>query len=500
MAVLTLTPYNAEAKLEFFRVADWLQKQDATDVARVHARKYIYIRDEPVQDVGVAQILRRRLTGIVSRSPSSSPPGQQPHSTSPVRSVDIWSGFYYLDLGEPPFNPKRGWVAGRLRPNQKPNDLVLSVSQDPNVMVRQTHAVFQLSDMGSFTVHSRANMATVNEETLADLDGPYYLQDTNAIMTFGYLKYRVAYSPFWGSDKYQPAAEKYLNLIGKQQNVLWKYFETPWGETPIRIGEWRISSSGTVATGGSGRVSIGSNSAGQVAALKRISISNSQSRYGVAARRDTIRKITHLAQKAGEDRVLLLLDIIDDDPSGSNRAVDTWFVLQPVVPETLVKTCKRWFQKDQMSKLKLVKTVMIEILGALQFLHSNRWMHGDLKPGNVGIRDPKADQLEIVLIDMDEATPVPSTGKVQCNPESGGTLGWISPEREMADYDESCDLWSLGLLAVWLINDGRHPWKFSVNPWQSWKRGRTLTESLPLLYEGFFVIPMLEQPNSKSQD
>ncbi len=108
---------------------------------------------------------------------------------------------------------------------------------------------------------------------------------------------------------------------------------------------------------------------------------------------------------------------------------------------------------------------MIEILGALKFLHAHKWMHGDLKPTNVGVRDQNADRLQIVLLDMDEAIPVPSIGKIQCTPGMGGTVGWVSPEREMTDYDESCDLWALGVLILWLVN-GEHPWPFAVNPWR----------------------------------
>ncbi|KAM3524598.1 hypothetical protein NHJ13051_004467 [Beauveria bassiana] len=321
-AVLTLTPYNAEAKLEFSKVADWLQEQNEqiADAARKHARKYMHIFSEPVPDSDVAQVLRRRETGTVSSSPTSSPPSHS-RLVSRAETVPVWTGFYYLDFGEPPLAPARGWVAGRLRQGQHPNDLVLSLAQDQHVLVRQNHAVFQLSDTRLITVHSRVDMAAVNDETLATRTGPYYLQDAESMLTLGRLKYRVAYSPFSRSEHCKESAANYLrHFLGKRQSPMWEYFDTPRGDTSIQVGGWRVTSSGTVGTSASGRVSIGLNQAGRVVALKRISVDGKRS--SVMARRDTMRKITRLAEQASEARVLLLLDVIDDDPSGSNRAVD----------------------------------------------------------------------------------------------------------------------------------------------------------------------------------
>lgn len=115
--------------------------------------------------------------------------------------------------------------------------------------------------------------------------------------------------------------------------------------------------------------------------------------------------------------------------------------------------------------------MLIEILGALHFLHTNEWIHGDLKPDNIGVVDQQAVKLQIVLLDMDEAFPVLADGGLYTYPpgSTGGTIGWLSPEREMTGYDQSCDLWSLGVLVVWLVT-GLHPWNFAVNPWRPGRR------------------------------
>lgn len=48
----------------------------------------------------------------------------------------------------------------------------------------------------------------------------------------------------------------------------------------------------------------------------------------------------------------------------------------------------------------------------------------------------------------------------------GGTLNWLSPEREMTGLNHGSDIWCAGLLSMWLANGGTHPWKLSANPWR----------------------------------
>lgn len=341
----------------------------------------MYIAREPVQDSDVAKMLRQRKTGLLSSSPPSSPLDRRPSPTLPsstrpsdlsaVAVASIWTGFYFLDLEEPPHQPARGWTVGRLRSDPRHNDIVLSLTRDPLIMVRQNHAVLQLSDLGRVTIRSAAHATCLVNGTALPNDGsgsssrPFHILDLTATLTLGHLKYRVGYGPSARSVDYRVQAEAYL-LRHLKQNIspLWDLVvETPRGGVDeaagrgasaiIRIGEWQLTRAGTIGTGASGRVSVGINGTGQTVAMKRFAVEGDRTR--MRARRKKLELITQLAEKRGEQRVLRLREILQDDAiGGDNRAVDVWFVLEPAVPSTLLETQRAWSLKDPVSRLSVV--------------------------------------------------------------------------------------------------------------------------------------------------
>jgi serine/threonine protein kinase len=71
-----------------------------------------------------------------------------------------------------------------------------------------------------------------------------------------------------------------------------------------------------------------------------------------------------------------------------------------------------------------------------------------------------------VLLDLDDAQESPLPGRyLPARPGTGGTIGWLAPEREMKGYDELADIWSIGVMAIEMIR-GRHPWRQGKNPWR----------------------------------
>lgn len=115
-----------------------------------------------------------------------------------------------------------------------------------------------------------------------------------------------------------------------------------------------------------------------------------------------------------------------------------------------------------------------ETLLGVEFLHSHKWIHGDLKPENIGIRSLNPPQ--IVLLDLGSAIKIPSSGKIKPTPGCGGTVNYLASEREMDDYDEAVDIWSLGIVGFQLLHE-HHPWRLAKNPWRR--------ENLPTLKSNF---------------
>ena len=105
--------------------------------------------------------------------------------------------------------------------------------------------------------------------------------------------------------------------------------------------------------------------------------------------------------------------------------------------------------------------LLYDALLGVNFMHKNGWLHGDLKPGNIGVRGTG----EAVLLDLGGATWVPAGTSLK--PKIGGTPGYLSPERDLEQLDASADIWSMGLVAFQLLYDD-HPWRMyrEGNPWR----------------------------------
>ncbi|RKK31980.1 hypothetical protein BFJ66_g15126 [Fusarium oxysporum f. sp. cepae] len=134
------------------------------------------------------------------------------------------------------------------------------------------------------------------------------------------------------------------------------------------------------------------------------------------------------------------------------------------------------------TRISIVTTVLTDILGATNFLHSHRWIHGDLKPGNIGIRTWTTECISLVLLDLDDAEESPFPGRHHpARPGTGGTIGWLAPEREMTGYNELADIWSIGVMAIEMIS-GRHPWRQGKNPWRPGSEASELQKEFQDMY------------------
>ncbi|RSL41058.1 hypothetical protein CEP54_015932 [Fusarium duplospermum] len=217
---------------------------------------------------------------------------------------------------------------------------------------------------------------------------------------------------------------------------------TPAPGNDIQVGRWTLTSAGTVGIGGSGRVSVGVGHTGEVVALKRMSIASAAVPNNAASllkrRQRTLETLTQLTDAAKKDHTERLLEVITDDPQAANVSAD-------VCPG-------------------MIRTMTISLLEAIDFLHSHDWIHGDIKPMNIGVRLWDFDQASIVLLDIEDAIYAPD-GYTLPKPGTTGTIGWLSPERELDTFTATVDVWAAGVVAIWMLL-GRHPWQFRQNPWR----------------------------------
>lgn len=110
-----------------------------------------------------------------------------------------------------------------------------------------------------------------------------------------------------------------------------------------------------------------------------------------------------------------------------------------------------WHDRGRLREHEAVK-FMLQIASAVEYCHSEGVCHRDLKLENICMNKKSADAC-LKLIDfglsVDITTKPALTGIV-------GSLYYMAPEVWQTQYDEKCDMWSLGVIA-YLLLDGRPP-------------------------------------------
>lgn len=100
--------------------------------------------------------------------------------------------------------------------------------------------------------------------------------------------------------------------------------------------------------------------------------------------------------------------------------------------------------------------VFIHPYQALNYCHSNGICHRDLKPENF-LFLTKADDSPLKVIDFGlstlfDETHMKNEGQKVSMKTKAGTPYYISPEVLKGSYDESCDIWSAGVILYILLS------------------------------------------------
>lgn len=114
-----------------------------------------------------------------------------------------------------------------------------------------------------------------------------------------------------------------------------------------------------------------------------------------------------------------------------------------------IHTKKRFREKD-------AAAILIDIIGAIEFCHSQNVVHRDLKPENIVYRKFPDGKEQLVIIDFGDAKIVED--KQQYN-EFVGTAFYLPPEIIRNRYGwelKASDMWSIGIIAYVLMT-GRPP-------------------------------------------
>lgn len=476
-AFATLTPVNTAARVAFsdvFESANLSQKQQKTEYP--HHGQFMHVNQEPEYDREVALLRTRHDDGSVSDTPTDPDTESEPETTDAGR---IWTGCYFFQMSVLPRRPEVGWLAGKGRLGEEPEFLLATRQRSHGI--RGRHAFFMFNSETRFLSISRASRAA--NDIYVDgipITNQIAFNKSEARIRIGQLEYLFKYTEFSRDEIfYQQRDELLSRIFGWSNLILPSVTPTP-APHSIAVGEWTLAAS--AGKGGFGKVSVATNTSNEVVAIKMMERSARTASH-IAQEIATLQKITDLVNREREDRIVRLREVIyqhGKEQYSPPRLEEVSLVLEPVVRQTfaelitsgaldpLTTDADGSSASDNLLILKL--HLLHEAVLGLQFLHNNGWIHGDIKPQNIGIEHNSGSGAasalgRVVLLDVGDALRFRKGEKVPVNPGSGGTVNYLAPEREMLDFDETVDVWAMGVVGYELVY-GKHPFRFSKNPWR----------------------------------
>lgn len=374
-----------------------------------------------------------------------------------------WCGPFVFDVAH--LTHHRVWTGGKGRRQwrdcpttqdetaQLPEFLLACFEKD-KYHIRGKHVRFQLDQNGYLRISKASNSArlfiAVDGKTMGL--APCSLNQVTTNVQLGRLSFRLEYTDYSRTLSFQEQRNKFVQHTHGTDPRALLLTPTPAAETKT-IGKWTFAV--PLGKGATGKVFSATDDDGNVAAIKVVE-KNAGTRDQLHGQIRMLHKLTDEAKAVGDRHILLLEQVIPD--LSSMRSIsrpfeECYLVLIPAVPQTL----DRVITGQSTHNL----TIFHDALLALKFFHDRNLLHHDVKPPNIGVIGQ-----EVIFLDAETAVELPDSGQVKCTPGHSGTVGYLSPERELEPYGKDVDVWGLGI-SIFELLFGYHPLRFQLNPWRS---------------------------------
>ncbi|KAI8676012.1 hypothetical protein NCS57_00504200 [Fusarium keratoplasticum] len=482
-ALVVLRPENAAAKLAFSDVVDFIKEQDNDNNddddghgLRSRFSRYVWFSDEQVYDPAVNRLVNHQLKLSLDGSSSPSSGASSDHFSQDVR---IWTGFFFLDPNIPPLLQRLGWSVGRLSQKNlalgRANvDLLLTTSRSSQVARRHAFISFSTETRLARVSLESGSSTTVNNHSLTSRGSNVSCVNAQNSVSFEDLRYTLEYTPHCYRPEGQAGLEEYVNALhGDDQPTKEALLATP---TPTLNSQTigRYSVTGLIGMGSFGRVRPATDpQSDRLVAIKTIEVRANNAQ----AIRRKLDLMDNLSRLANAEKQTTILRVIETIHVPGTRIDEFHVILEPFVEITFEKMP----QGTHRTKLEII---LRDCLQGLAFLHAHRFVHTDIKPTNIGLRNLQLNKchreapssppfsprrLHAVILDIDSIESIPQgRTTIVSRPGTNGTVGFHSPEHESSEYDGRTDIWALGV-SFFRVLFGRLPWSYGKqgNPWRN---------------------------------
>ncbi|GME30784.1 Protein kinase domain containing protein [Neofusicoccum parvum] len=488
-----LRPANLEACLAFDEVASEIKNSPE---AFPYHRNFISIetivplsslrRGPPTDaDGGTSDSERASQTGALSQPYSFNASATEPDTDDDGAGAPdldprlVWTGHYRFSLAAPLELPPLGWRVGGGRwrkskqadggegadanaPPARANggvDLLLAKTRLPAANLAGLHARFAFERNGAFmlAVENPRRPSVVLGDEAFDA-GSRVLAKPRCRIGLGNLAYVFEFVVRAGGAEKERAFEERLAAFLR---------ETFRGATPPRellaspaeadhpLCDWLIR--GTVGRGAFGTVTAARHRvSGRVAAAKMV-VRTQRSLASVMKEIDVSAKVPE------HPNVSTLIDTIyerGDRFYTGPRPERIWLISTPFVRDTLHSLIQSSPSSAPLPPplLSLRLALFRQLLAGLAHLHAHGFIHRDIKPANLGLVSPPtaANPPRVVILDFGHAVRAPRALPL---PGCVGTIPYLAPEMEHAEYGPGVDVWALGVVGWQLFVQKGLPWR-----------------------------------------
>jgi serine/threonine-protein kinase/endoribonuclease IRE1 len=167
-------------------------------------------------------------------------------------------------------------------------------------------------------------------------------------------------------------------------------------------------------------------------------------------------------EKSKQKLVQQEIDLLQKSDRNSN--IIRYFVTEEdaqyyyIALELCVGSLKDYLQSPEMKAKITKKKVIDQVINGMEWLHSLKIIHRDVKPSNVLLMEKSSDELEVKISDFGFAKQidVPSS-QMSVVPDESSANYWTVPEMRENKYTAKSDVFSTGCLIYYVANNGTVP-------------------------------------------